>query len=102
MWQRILSASYSAPYSQRSLSLFSLNHDLLTVYDINTLLGLGLAGSIQVVNSDVILGGILNRIDSNYIVAFLYKHEVLPSIRCLVLIDSTLWYIKCCIIECVK
>ena len=74
----------------------SLNCDLLTVYDIYPHLGLGLANTIQVVNSSIIVFCILNDIDSSGITLY-YIIKVFPAPRRLVFIYSTPWYIQCSI-----
>ena len=81
-------------------NVISLNRDLLTVYDINTLLGLGLANAIQVVKRGIIVYVILNNIDSGRD-TLCYIYKVFPTFRCLVFFYSAHRYIKRGINKCI-
>ena len=70
--------SKTVPFDSTGVA-FLLNRDLLTVYDINTLLGFGLANTIQVVNSGIIVFCILNNNDSGRFTLY-YMIEVFPTI----------------------
>ena len=85
-------------YIKRIVPCLLFYHNLLAIYDINTLLRLELANTIQVINSGIIIVCILNDIDSSR--NTLYNiFKVLPPIRCLVLIDGALWHIQGSIIK---
>ena len=79
--------------SENKLSLHSLNHDLLAIYDIYALLGHGLANTIQVVNRSILGLCILNSFDSRRI-SFNNALKVLPRVSYLVCINSACWYMK--------
>lgn len=80
-------------YRWKIWALLLLNRDLLTVNDINTLLGLVLTNTVEVENSGVIGFCILNDIDSSGITLY-YIIKVFPAPRRLVFIYSTPWYIQ--------
>ena len=76
------------------MAAISLNQDLdLTIYDINTFLGLGLANAIQVVNSGIIVLCALNGIDSCWWITFINTHKVPPALHCPICRVSALWNI---------